>query len=394
VVLWGTIGVVLVVALVALAVMWPSGPDVRPGMEGLAVDPVEAHVEDVTLDECSYDPASLCRTLTGAISEGERSGEVFTIEQSTDLAGKHPARGDDILVVASEVADGTTTYNFYDYERSGSLIWLVVIFAVAVVALGRWRGLGALGGLVASVVLLVTFMIPALLDGSNAVVVSLVAAVLIATVALVLAHGVNIATAVALVSSLTALAVTGLLAFVFIRVGDLTGFTDDDTLFLSALRVPVDPRGLLLAGIVIGSLGVLDDVVVTQVSSVWELRRLHPDAEAYSIYERALRIGRDHISSTVNTLVLAYAGASLSLLLVFAQTGRSLASVVTSEVVATEIIRALVGSIGLVASVPISTWLAAVTLRTREGPAPARMRYPKPHGRRPRFGEDDWRTEP
>ena len=131
---------------------------------------------------------------------------------------------------------------------------------------------------------------------------------------------------------------------------------------LTALGIQIDARGLLLAGIVIGSLGVLDDVTVTQVSAVSELRQAKPDASRRDIYRSAVNIGRDHISSTVNTLFLTYAGAALPLLLLFSVAGQPMSTVATGEVVATEVVRSLVGSIGLVAAVPIATWLAAAVL--------------------------------
>lgn len=388
-VLWSVVGVLVGLTVIATIVMWPSND--RFGDDASAVEgrTVHARVLSVGFDDCSFDPASSCRVVSASVTEGDRAGEVFVIEQDADGIGKRPDKGDDIIVSADESIDGTVRYNFYDYERSSSLLWLGAIFVGAVVVLGRRRGAGAVAGLIASVLVIVAFLIPAILEGQNAVLVALVAAVLIAVIALFLAHGLNVATAVALLASFAAMTLTVALAYVFVRVGSLTGFADEDTQFLSVLDVPIDPRGLLLAGVLIGSLGVLDDVTVTQVSVVWELRRLNPDADWYWIYQRAIRVGRDHISSTVNTLFLAYAGASLSLLLVFAQTGRSLASVATSEVVAVEIVRALVGSIGLVASVPIATALAALILRSRTGPPPPPRRYPKPTTRRPASIADD-----
>lgn len=382
--LWGGVGVLVLFTLVGFVWLWPSGDRFGDDASTFATTIVHATVQSVAIDGCSFDEATTCRVITASVIEGERAGEVFTLDQDPEGVGKRPDAGDEILVSVDLTPDGVAVFNFYDYERSHSLIWLSLIFVAAVVVLGRWRGVGAVAGLAASVLVIVVFMIPSILEGHDAILVALVGAVFIAIVALFLAHGLNVATAVALLSSFAAMALTVALAYVFMRIGKLTGFTDEDTQFLTALAVPVDPRGLLLAGVLIGSLGVLDDVTVTQVSVVWELRRLHPSADWYWIYQRAVRIGRDHISSTVNTLFLAYAGASLSLLLVFAQTGRSLVSVAASEVVATEIVRALVGSIGLVASVPIATWLASVVLRTRAVEPPPR-RYPKPSGARPKL---------
>lgn len=366
-VLWALVLASVALALVIVVATWPH--DRPQAAEQLAVDPVGARIESVEVTDCSYGAGLKCQQASGVVTGGAGAGDDFTLELAVDAGSVRVAAGDDILVQRSD-AGGTVTYLYYDHERGSSLTVLLVVFAVAVVVLGRIRGLGALAGLVVSVALIVGYVVPSLIDGHDAVVVSLAAATIIATLALVLAHGKGATTAVALVSSLAALAVTGALSYVFVRLTHLSGLSDENVQFLSALQTPIDARGLLLAGMVIGALGVLDDVTVTQVSAVAELRRLQPDESSARIYTQALRIGRDHISSTVNTLFLAYAGASLSLLLVFAQSGRSLSSVAVSDVVATEIVRALVGSIGLVSSVPIATGLAALVLRAPEPDSP------------------------
>ncbi len=364
---------VVVAAVVALTVLglvllWPGDRDTAHDPLGLASDPIEAHVQTVAEQPCSYDPTSTCHLVTSSIGEGERAGEVFVQEQPAGGAGLALEAGDDILVLATDMGDGTALYSFYDYERSTPMWVLLALFAGAIVALGRWRGVGALAGLAVSLVVLTVFMLPSILDGHPAVLVALVAASVIACVALYLAHGFRPATSVALVSTFAALVVTGLLSWVFVRMASFTGFTDEGSQFLDALGVPIDARGLLLAGIVIGSLGVLDDVTVTQVAAVWELRSTDPSLSTGELGRRALRIGRDHISSTVNTLFLAYAGASLPLLLLFTEAGQGVGNIATREVVAVEIVRSLVGSIGLVSAVPISTWLAAVVLRPATTP--------------------------
>lgn len=251
------------------------------------------------------------------------------------------------------------------------MLLLFVLFAAAVLLLGRWKGLGALAGLGASLAIILGFILPAVLDGRSPLLVAIIGASAIAFVTLYLAHGLNIATTVALLSTFASLALTGLLALVFVNAAKFTGYTEDSTFFLTALGVQIDPRGLILAGIVIGTLGVLDDVTVTQVSAVWELRKAQPDASALDLYRSAVNIGRDHISSTVNTLFLAYAGAALPLLLLFTEAQQSIGGVATREIVAVEIVRTLVGSIGLVASVPIATWLAASVLSGRVVPGRA-----------------------
>jgi uncharacterized membrane protein len=357
--MWIAVGVCAVVVVVGLLVLWPRGEGEGLDPLGLGGDPIKASVESVEEVPCSFDPLLECQLSEIVLSEGERSGEVVAIEQSIDTT---ISSGDRILVEIVELGDGTEQVVFYDFQRSTPMLLLVVLFVAAIVVLGRWRGVGALAGLAMSLVIIIVFALPALLDGTNAVAVALVAAGAIAFVALFLAHGRTLATAAALLSTFASLTVTGLLAWAFLGASNFTGFGDENVGFLDALGGQIDPRGLLLAGILIGSLGVLDDVTVTQVSAVWELKRTVPDVGFAELYRRAVRIGRDHISSTVNTLFLAYAGASLPLLLLFSEAEQSIGSVATREIVAVEIVRALVGSIGLVASVPISTALAAKVL--------------------------------
>jgi uncharacterized membrane protein len=360
-VLWIAVGVCAAIVVVGLVALWPGRSDDQLDPLGLGGDPVSASVQSVEEVPCSYDPLLACKLTEIRITEGERNGEQFQLEQPLTST---VASGDKILVDLVEVGDGTVQAVFYDFQRGTPMLLLVIIFVASIIVLGRWRGVGALAGLAMSFVIIVVFALPALLEGTNSVAVAIITAGAIAFVAIFLAHGKGVATATALLSTFASLAITAVLAGIFLAASKFTGFGDENVAFLDALGTQVDPRGLLLAGIVIGSLGVLDDVTVTQVSAVWELKRLAPHATFSELYNRALRIGRDHISSTVNTLFLAYAGASLPLLLLFSKAGEGLGSVATREIVAVEIVRALVGSVGLVASVPISTALAAKALST------------------------------
>lgn len=284
-----------------------------------------------------------------------------TIEQPTTAAGSLHA-GDDIYVNMTVNADGTASFSFYDYQRATPMWFLTIIFIGAVVILGRWRGVGAIAGLAASLVVIVKFLLPSILDGNSPVMVAIVASSLIAFIALYLAHGVDLPTSVALLGTFASLAVTALLSLLFVSWSHLTGLSDESALFLTSLGVKVDLQGIVLAGFVIGALGVLDDVTVTQVSAVSELHAAQPALGSAELYRSAVTIGRDHISSTVNTLFLAYAGAALPLLLLFTQANQSVGSLAGREVVATEIIRSLIGSIGLVSAVPITTWLAVTAV--------------------------------
>jgi uncharacterized membrane protein len=253
---------------------------------------------------------------------------------------------------------GVTTYAFYDYERTWPLIWLAAVFAVAVVAVARWRGLRALVGIVIAFGVLVVFLLPALRDGAAAVPVALVASAAILYAVIYLAHGVSLRTSAALLGTLTSLLLAAVLSWGAIELTYLTGLSDDQNNEVAAYLGQVSITGLLLVSFIIGSLGVLNDVTVTQASTVFELAEHGGSRRA--IFLGAMRVGRDHIASTVYTLVLAYAGSALPLLLLFSVANRSLADVLTSESVAIEIARSAVGGIALALSVPLTTAIAAV----------------------------------
>lgn len=242
---------------------------------------------------------------------------------------------------------------------------LAVAFGLAVVVLSRWRGLAALAALGITLVVLTGFVLPALLVGRPPLAVAVVGASTIMVCSLYLAHGLHLRTSIALLGTLVSLTITGVLGAVFVTVGRFTGLAEESSAYLSAVAVEVDVRGLLLAGLVIGALGVLDDVTVTQTAAVWEVARADRTASRRALMRSGMRIGRDHVASTVNTLVLAYAGAALPLLVLFAVADAPWTDVVTTELVAQEVVRALVGGIGIVSAVPVTTGLAVLAVRPR-----------------------------
>jgi uncharacterized membrane protein len=354
--LWSAVVACAVLTVIGLIALWPGDRSTGLDPLGLEAQPIAADVITSQLVPCSYDPVLVCRMIGFELTEGSEAGQIRAIE----LDAKSPLRsGDGIFVLGFSDIEGQTQYSFYEFQRGTPMLLLLLLFATAVLVLGRWRGLGALAGLALSLLIIVWFTLPSLLSGNSTIVVALVTAAVIAFLTLFLAHGLTVASAVALLSTFMSLSLIVILGWLFVAATKLTGLSDDSSLVLSALGSTIDARGIVLAGLVIGALGVLDDVTVTQVSAVWELRRARPDLSTVDLYRPALRIGRDHISSTVNTLFLAYAGAALPLLLLFNEAAQSFSSVVTRELIAVEVVRALVGSIGLVASVPISTYFAA-----------------------------------
>jgi uncharacterized membrane protein len=303
-----------------------------------------------------------CVAATVRLLSGPDAGTEFVLDVLSTPVTPFPEDGRVLLSYEPEAPPGEQ-YAFADVERRTPLLLLGLLFAAAVVALGRWTGLRALIGLGLSLLVVVGFVLPALLAGENALLVAVVGSAAVMFVVLYLAHGLRVQTSIAVLGTLASLLLTVLLAEVFVRASALTGLGSDETGLISATVGTVDLRGLLLAGIVIGSLGVLDDVTVTQSSAVWELHLANPAASARELYRAGIRIGRAHIASTVNTLVLAYVGASLPLLVVYTLAEASVQDVLTSEVVGQEVVRTLVGSIGLVAAVPLTTLLAALTVR-------------------------------
>jgi uncharacterized membrane protein len=301
-----------------------------------------------------------------AIDSGPNAGATTLLEFSPGPGQPHLAAGDKIRISRQVDDQGATSYAFFDYERTWPLVGLAAAFAIVIVAVARWRGLLALVGIVVAFGVLVVFLLPALRDGAPAVPVSLVASAAILYVVIYLAHGVSLRTSAALLGTLMSMLLAALLSWGAIGLTHLTGLSEEQNNEVAAYMGNVSITGLLLAGFIIGSLGVLNDVTVTQASTVFELAAVG-EGSRRTIFLGAMRVGRDHIASTVYTLVLAYAGSSLPLLLLFSVANRSLSDVLTSESVAIEIARSAVGGIALALSVPLTTAIAAVLATS--GPA-------------------------
>jgi uncharacterized membrane protein len=366
---------VLLALVVGLVLLWPGSLKSGSVVDAASADDIfTATVVSIDRGPCQQtlpEDGITCATPTVRLEEGPDEGELVVLFEESDAGGFDLDAGEEVVLGWFPDAGEGFEYSLVDYERRSSLLILTAVFAVAVIALGRWKGLRALAGVGVSIAVLAAFILPALLDGSSPILVALVGAGVIAVVALYLAHGVNVGSTIALLGAFASLALVGALAWLFVELAQITGRSAEEALFLQVSAAQVDLRGLVLAGVVIGTLGVLDDVTVLQVSAVWELHHANPTQSWRQLFAAATRIGRDHIASTVNTLVLAYAGASLPLFLLLTQARQSLSDTANSEVVAEEIVRTLVGSIGLVASVPITTALATwVVLQHTRGGSP------------------------
>lgn len=359
--LWIALVPVVVLVAAGLGVLWPRGPG--PGLDSLfgGQSLVKASVVEVVDEPCEGsdpDAGDVCQRVRARVTEGADKGRVVRFEAGGSINSPQLDDGDGI-VLGVDGSGASKQYYFADFDRDTPLLLLALLFAVAAILLGRASGVRALFALVASLLALVWFVIPSVLDGHSPIAVAIVGSAFIMLVVLYVTGGFNAQTTVAVLGTMASLTLIAALAWAFVEATHLTGLADEDAVFLSAASGNINLRGLLLGGIIIGSLGVLDDMTVTQVSAVWELRRANAGYDARTLYTAAERVGRDHIASTVNTLVLAYAGASLPLLIYFTQSQLHLGQILTSEVIAVELVRTLVGSIGLIASVPITTALAA-----------------------------------
>jgi uncharacterized membrane protein len=349
---------------IGLIALWPHGDVERDVLKVVgAIRPTfDGTVRSVEVVPCRGTVAAQhieCKAVRVEILGGPDRGKLTRLDFPVASPSPDLGPGDKIVLVRQQNAAPGFEYGYYDRQRKATLFWLALLFAVAVVLLGRLRGLAALAGLVASLVLLLQFVLPAILLGKSPALVATFGSAAIAYLALYMAHGFRPMTSVALLGTIGALILTVLLATLFTSLAHFSGFTSEESFLLNIGAGQIDLSGLILGGVIIGALGALDDMTVTQASAVWELRAASPGSTMAGLFRSGLRIGRDHVASTVNTLFLAYAGASLPLLLLFTLTQQGWIDVANGEAVATELVRTLVGSIGLVTAVPITTWLAA-----------------------------------
>lgn len=371
------VAVAAVLTAIAVVALWPSGDGRQEAIAnadeiGLSSQRLSATIVEVTDRSCSYSTSSdpqQCRYITLVANEGPDEGqEVSLPEINLRFERSIPDLriGDDVVL---GYEDSTDFYFYADRDRRGSLLWLTALFALVVIALSRFRGVLALAAMAMTLVVLVAFVAPSVLDGNDPLLVAVVAAAAIAFISLYLTHGFTPTTTVALAGTLGALLLTLGLSWLFFEVAAFTGLATEEALILPFIAENLDVRALLLGGAIIGALGALDDVTVTQVATVAEMRRHNPELSTPDLVTSGIRVGREHIASTVNTLLLAYAGASMPLLMLFAVSDQPLGMVANSELIAVEIVRTLCGSIGLVAAVPITTMLAAMVVSGPVAPA-------------------------
>ena len=321
-------------------------------------------VVEITQEEKRIIPGTetehLYQTILVEVLDGPMRGEEIVIENDyLELDVRDKFYFNHYIYIDEQEVFAVTTI-----DRRGALVFFVLLFVGAVVALGGWQGIRSLVALVGSFVTIFYILLPGLLAGWNPLFLSFAVASVILAAAIFFTHGYNRESLVAYSGTMIAVGLTGILAIIAVHMTDLSGFVSDESVYLNFNTAgELDFQGLLLGAIIIGVLGVLDDIAVTQAAVVVELYRSNAAITGREVYLRALRVGREHVGALVNTLVLAYAGVSLPLLLYFSMSSISFWSLINSEIFATEIIRAIVGSIGLIMTVPIVTGLAVVYLK-------------------------------
>lgn len=304
--------------------------------------------------------------LSVLITKGSEQGKTVLIENGNlplaNVVQYHLY--DQVTVQKVPDQQGGYIYNINDFIRRDGLLLLTVIFLISTFIVARWKGFMAVVSMICTFLIIFKFTLPQLSNGVNPLFISVCTAVIVVPVTFYLSHGLNQKTNIAIIASIITLAIIGILSGIFIYLCHLTGLSSEDAATLSLYKPGViDMKDLLFAGTIIGALGVLDDITIAQAAVIAEIKSVMPKIKMWDLYRKGMNVGRDHITSMVNTLILVYAGASLPLLLIFIDNPRPFSEIVNYEFIAEEIVRTLVGSVGLVLAVPITTLIAVMAFK-------------------------------
>jgi len=356
---------ILAVVLVPKVIDYFNQPEIEQTIIGYSSNTVPAVVTEiieegeVTLGEVTQ-PYQIVEVQ---VEEGEYSGLFYEIEYGTRQIRNEMILlkvGDKLMVTITTLPTGEVSVQFTDFYRNNSLLLLLGIFILASVVISGWKGVRSVLGILLSLAVIILIILPGIQAGKDPLLISIFGAFFFMAFSLYLVYGWTVKTHAAVLGSLVALAITGLLAYIFVNHAHLTGYGDENMFYISQLtNNTLNVRSLLLAGVLIGTIGVLDDLVISQASAVFELFRNNPGQTFKELFRSAMNIGQDHIAATVNTLVLAYAGAALPMLLLFSFSNVNFTMALNLEFIAEEIVRTMVGSLGLFAAVPITTALSA-----------------------------------
>ncbi len=352
-----------VVLFSALAISSVSAQIINSDMEQLEAEIIKISEKSVE----GIDGSSITRMeFVIRILSGENEGEeVSTTSVNVDAAtGNIFEVGDKVIVNLRQLSNGEAVYEIVDFKRETPILILFVIFVLLTIFIARKQGLFALLSLGISFIILFEYILPQLLEGKNAILITISAAAIIIPINFFLSHGVNKKTTIAILGTLITLVLIGLMTEIFVDMAKLSGFTSDEAIFLrQQTNGVVNIQGVLLASIILAYIGVLDDITISQSAIAFELNNTSKKLNFWQLYSKTMNIGRDHIASLVNTLILVYTGTALPLLLLFVNTQTSFGDVVNREFMAEEIVRTLLASIGLILAVPITTLIACLYLK-------------------------------
>jgi len=354
------VGIIGIGVVIGAAMTWPTNLSTL-GSEQLVPDGASWVVADVVSADLQTGEIVADITIGGE--------QTRVMVEPSGVPGTQIESGDSIRVL--EFPDGSLSFS--DFDRTQPMLLLLSVYVVAVLLVARWRGAGALLGLAVAFGIVVFYTVPSLLEGNIPVVVGLVTGAGALCALLYIAHGPNARTTTAYLGTIAGLSVTAVVGVWAVSAAKIPGVPGEAELSLLYVNGNVQLRGLALSGLILAGLGILNDVTVTQASAVWELRSARPDLPRYQVFKRAMRIGRDHIASTVYTFAFAYVGASLPLIMVVLLFDTGAETAITSSEIAGEVVRTLVGSIGLVLAVPLTTAIGALVV------GPHAVREPADH---------------
>ena len=378
--LWWLAGILFAILIFALLAALAGRSTTPPEADALAPGETEslraevvAVLEQGMVDQGGFEQPY--QVLRLRIEEGPQEGQEVDVEHGTMRPTSEDRLfrvGDRLVIDRTRTIEGQDFYSVGDYVRTKPLIWLTLLFVAGTLLLSGWQGIRSLLGMAISLAIIGAFIVPQILAGGNPLLIALAGSVVMMGASLYLVYGWRQKTHVAVAGLLVSLMFTGLLAIWFVDWARLSGFGAEEATFLQFAGIQLDPQGLLLAGIMIGVLGALDDIAIGQSSAIFELSKANPSLTWQALFRHGMAIGRDHIAAMVNTLLLAYVGAALPLVLLFTVYAESLGITLNRKIIAEEIVRTLVGSLGLLAGVPLTSLIAAIVARpASEGTAAA-----------------------
>jgi uncharacterized membrane protein len=375
--LLGTLSIVAALTVIGVILLWPDSGKLHAIRQHTPFAAPEittttgrvTHVAPACRGSQTLTGGGACGTIDVQVLDGVGKDDRAQVHVAPEVTASGLGIGDRVQLVRTPAQHGQpATYTFNTIDRTTPLLWLTICFVLVVVAVARLRGVMAIVGLGFSAFTIYYFLLPALLAGEPAIPVAAVSASAIMFVVLYSTHGANLRTSTALAGTLVGIGLTAGISALAIGSTHLTGIADETGGLVSTFAPGLDFQGLLACGVILAGLGVLNDVTITQASSVWELRAASPTMSRPELFVSAMRIGRDHIASTIYTIAFAYAGASLAVLMLLTIYDQPLIQLISSESLAEEIARTLVTSTGLVLAVPITTAIATfVTSASQPG---------------------------